>query len=156
MKSNKKNLIINNDGKTPAFYLSKNTNSLKLKDINFIRQFSNKNKTDTRICLHSSPKDKVQIMINCLQKKKKYFYNYHPYTDEYYSILNGKLMVIYLKQNKKQKIILQNKSTKIFKLCKNILHVTIPITKNCTFLEIREGPFRSKKDAIFSDTYETN
>ena len=155
MKSIKKNLIINNNGKTPAFYLGKNTNFLKSKDINYIRKFSIKNKTDTRICLHSSPKEKIQIMINVLKKKNKYFYNYHPYTDEYYLILSGKLLVSCLKQNKKQKVILQKGKIEFFKLKKNIHHVTIPISKNCVFVEIRKGPFNSKKDAIYTKKFES-
>lgn len=67
MKLNNKNLHINNSVKTPVIYLGKNTDFLKLKDINFVHNFSDKNKTDLRNCLHSSQKDKVQIMINCLK-----------------------------------------------------------------------------------------
>ena len=156
MKQLKKYLNINLKGKSPAFYLKKKINCLTIKTIQELTTYSEVNKTDARICLHESNMDKLQFMINVLTKKKKYYYNYHPKTDEYYFILSGKLLLIYFDKKIKKKKILENKSTKIFKLRKNILHVTIPITKNCTFLEIREGPFRKNKDAIFSNTFETN
>ena len=155
MDNLKKYLNINLTGKSPAFYLKKNINSLNKNTINSLSDYGKDKTTDVRICLHSSNKDKLQFMINVLSKKKKYFYNYHPNTDEYYYIISGKLLVIYFDKKIKKKEILENKNTKIFKLKKNILHVTIPLTKNCTFLEIREGPFKPKTDSIYVDDFET-
>lgn len=150
MKRITKNLRLDNKGKSPAYYLKKNINSLSKKTIKSVNNFSQKNKIDARICLHSNVKDKVQLMINSLQKKKKYFYNYHPLADEYYYILQGKLLINYFEKNKKKKQILQKGKIEFFKLKKNILHVTIPFSKNCMYLEIREGPFDPTNDAIFS------
>ena len=101
MKKIIKKLRLDNSGKSTAFYLKKNINSLSKDTIKLINNFSKKNKKDARICLHSSVKDKVQLMINSLQKKNSYFYNYHPYIDEYYYILQGKLLIIYFEKKKK-------------------------------------------------------
>tara|TARA_B100001778_G_C18328364_1_gene511845 strand:- start:137 stop:607 length:471 start_codon:yes stop_codon:yes gene_type:complete len=151
----KKYLTINKKGKTPAFYLKKSTNSLSKNIINLIKIFSIKNKTDSRICLHASTKDKIQLMLNSLIKKKEgYHYNYHPYTDEYYYIISGKLLVFYYEKKIKKKLTLSKGSIEIFKLKKKTLHVTIPLTRNCVFLEIRQGPFNPKKDAIFTKQFE--
>lgn len=150
MKDLKKNFRIDNKGKSPAFYLKNNNNSLSAEIIKSINNYSKKNKVDSRICLHSTAKDKVQFMINSIQKKKTYFYNYHPFTEEYYYILQGKLLISYYEKNKKKKTILQKGNIELFKLEKNILHVTIPLSKNCMFLEIRQGPFKSNTDAVFT------
>ena len=150
MKKISKHLRLDNKGKSPAFYLKKNVNSLSNKTIKSINDLSQKNKKDARICMHSNVKDKVQLMINSLQRRNVYFYNYHPHTNEYYYILKGKLLISYFEKNKKKKQILQKGKVEFFKLKKNILHVTIPFSKDCMYLEIREGPFNSKKDAIFS------
>ena len=100
----KNKFILDNSGKSPAFYLKKNINFLTKNNINFVKNFSNINKIDSRICLHKNSKDKIQFMINSLYRKnKKYYYNYHKYTDEYYFIISGKLKIIYFDKFKKKK-----------------------------------------------------
>ena len=152
----KNKLILDNSGKSPAFYLKKNKNFITKDNINFIKNFSNFNKIDSRICLHKNSKDKIQFMVNALYKTtKKYYYNYHKSTDEYYFIISGKLQIIYFdKLNKKRKIVLSKNSNELFKMNKKIIHVTIPLTKVCVYLEIRQGPFISKTDSIFTKNFE--
>ena len=69
----KKYLNINLTGKSPAFYLKKNINSLNKNTIKSLSDYAKDKTTDVRICLHSSNKDKLQFMINVLSKKKKIF-----------------------------------------------------------------------------------
>jgi len=154
--SYKNKLSLDNSGKSPAFYLKKNKNFVTKSNIDFIKNFSNLNKTDSRICLHKNSKDKIHFMINSLFKKnKKYYYNYHNLTDEYYFIISGKLQIIYFdKLKKKHKIILKKNSNELFKMNKKIVHVTIPITKVCVYLEVRKGPFISKSDSTFIKKFE--
>ena len=154
--SYKNKLILDNSGKSPAFYLKKNKNLVTKGNIDFIKNYSNLNKTDSRICLHKNSKDKIQFMINALFKKnKKYYYNYHNLTDEYYFIISGKLQIIYFdKLKKKHKIILKKNSNELFKMNKKIVHVTIPLTKVCVYLEVRKGPFISKSDSTFIKKFE--
>ena len=72
MSKYKNFLKLNDKGKSPAFFLKKDQNYLTRKIINSLFDFSQKYKKDTRICLHSSKKSKVQFMINVLRKKEKY------------------------------------------------------------------------------------
>ena len=103
MRNLKKYLNINKKGKSPAFFLKKNINSLHVKTITSLLDYSKKEKTDSRICLHNNSKDKLQIMLNSLIRKKRYLYNYHPNTDEYYYIIYGKLLVLYFDKKIKKK-----------------------------------------------------
>ena len=156
MSKYKNYLKLNDKGKSPAFFLKKNQNYLTRKIINSLFDFSQKYKKDTRICLHSSKKSKIQFMINVLRKKEKYFYSYHPKVDEYYFILEGKLLIKYYTNKKIKKIILNKNNFTMFKMKNKMKHVTIPLTKKCMFIEVREGPFNSKTDSIFLKKYEKN
>jgi len=82
-------------------------------------------------------------MIICQVKKKFYFWSKHKNTDETYQIISGKLLVL-TKIHKKINKFEINKRNFIFKLSKNIEHVTIPLTNYCVFHEIRRGPFLKK------------
>jgi len=156
MNSYRKFLKLDVTGKSPAFLLKKNKNYLPKKAINNLFEVSKNLSQDSRICLHSSKKDKVQFMINVLKPREKYYYNFHPRVDEYYFILEGKLLIKYFKKNILKKIVLDKKNFPLFKMNKKVKHVTIPLTKKCMFLEIREGPFNSRKDSIFLKKYEKN
>ena len=76
MRNLNKYLNINKKGKSPAFFLKKNINSLHVKTIDSLLDYSKKAKIDSRICLHNNKKDKVQIMLNTLVRKKRYLYRW--------------------------------------------------------------------------------
>lgn len=136
-------------GKTPAYKFIITPKIITKKNIQFLINNSKKKKEDTRILLHKSKNDKVQTMVNLLFRKKIYKYSFHKKSSEIYHILKGKLVIVYKKKNKKKKIILDNKKNYIFRMEKNIAHITYPKDSFCIFHEIREGPFRK------NDTYYT-
>ncbi len=140
---------IDNSGKSKAFFLKKD-NILKKKYISDLKKKTLKSKKDNRICLHNNKKSSLQIMINCLIKKKIYHPHKHISIDEFYYILDGKLKIIYVnEENKELKSYILNKKNNFFYLNRNIIHYTIPITRSCTFIEARPGPFNISDTVIY-------
>jgi cupin fold WbuC family metalloprotein len=146
---NKKIFKIDKTGKSTAFFLNE-TKLLKNKHISELKKIALENNDDQRICLHTNKKSSLQIMINCLFRKKEYSPHKHFTKDEFYYLLNGRLKIILI--NKTKKItnfrILDSKN-RFFFLTKNIIHYTIPLTKTCIFVEARPGPFEKKDTKIY-------
>lgn len=147
MLINKKRFRIDSSGESLAYFSTKKNIIISKKDIQKLIKLSLKRKTDLRICMHRSIKDKLQSMINILFKRDEYFFSAHTNTDEVYHIIKGKLLIIYFQNYKKKKVILDS-SNKLFIMQKKIVHVTIPITEYCVIHETRVGPF-DKKDNVF-------
>jgi cupin fold WbuC family metalloprotein len=136
-------------GKTIAYKFTNTPKIINKKNIQFLINNSKKKKEDVRIILHKSKNNKVQTMVNLLFKKKIYEFSFHRKSAEIYHILKGKLVIMYKNKNKKKKIILDNKKNYIFRMEKNIAHITYPKNSFCIFHEIREGPFR-KNDSYYT------
>jgi len=143
----RKNFFLKTNEKSLAFFSKKKNISINNKTIKYLKKIAKKKKIDVRICLHRNVKELVHSMIICQVKKKFYFWSKHKNTDEIYQIISGKLLVL-TKIHKKINKFEINKRNFIFKLSKNIEHVTIPLTNYCVFHEIRRGPFL-KKDTKF-------
>lgn len=131
-------------GKSIAYKFKKGPEIISKKNIQFLLNISKKTKKDARILLHKSKNEKIQSMLNLLFKKKNYEFSFHKKSTEIYHILRGKLVIIYKNKNKSKKIILDNKKNYIFRMEKNIAHITYPKDSFCIFHEIREGPFNKK------------
>ena len=148
---NDKIFTVDNSGKSKAFFL-KNGESLNKKYISKLEKITlNKNK-DHRICLHADKNSSLQLMINCLIKKDEYSPHKHLTKDEFYYLLNGKLKIVLI--NKDKKILdysILNSKNRFFFLKKNIIHYTIPLTRICTFIEARPGPFKKKDTKIYEN-----
>jgi cupin fold WbuC family metalloprotein len=89
-------------------------------------------------------------MINCLIKKSEYSPHKHLEKDEFYYLLNGKLKIVLI--NKDNKILYLNilsRKNRFFFLKKNIIHYTVPLTRICTFIEARSGPFKKKNTKLY-------
>ena len=52
-------------------------------------------------------------------------------------------------ENKELKSYILNKKNNFFYLNRNIIHYTIPITRSCTFIEARPGPFNISDTVIY-------
>ena len=88
-------------------------------------------------------------MLNCLLKKNFYNPHLHKSKDEFYNLISGKLKILIVnKKNEILKKINLSENQKFFFLRKNLLHYTIPLTKDCTFIEARCGPYDSN-DTVF-------
>jgi len=111
------------------------------KEIDQLILFSKKYKKNARICIHKNLKSKTQIMLNILIKKKDEEFTLHKKTNEFYSILKGKLNIEYFVKNKLKKCVLDKKNNSFFYMEKKILHRTLSLSPYCLFLEIREGIF---------------
>tara|TARA_B100000965_G_C19566970_1_gene747275 strand:- start:90 stop:557 length:468 start_codon:yes stop_codon:yes gene_type:complete len=140
---------VDNTGKSKAFFLKKG-NLLKKNYILDLKKKTLQSKKDNRICLHSNKHSSLHLMINCLVKKKEYLPHKHKNKDEFYYLLDGKLKIIFVdKKNKELKYYTISKSNNFFYLNKNIIHYTIPLTKTCTFIEARPGPFKKSDTVIY-------
>jgi len=135
-------------GNSLAYFVKNDYPVLKRDKDNLIK-CSLEKKKDIRICFHKDKKSKLHIMLNSLSKKKFYNPHLHKTKDEFYNIISGKLKILIVnKKNEILKKIILSKNQKFFFLRNNLLHYTIPLTTDCTFIEARCGPY-DKNDTIF-------
>lgn len=143
------NFIHDNSGKSLALFSKKkfifNKNLVKE-----LKQFYNKKKKEIRICMHSSKKSNLQVMVNLIILKKNYQVHYHKYSSEYYFPLYGKLrLVIFNKKNNyKSHADIDGKKNLIGKISKGDRHIAVPLNKYCIYLEFRSGNFLQHKNVF--------
>lgn len=127
-------------GKSPAFFDLSVHPKFNITQISFLKKLSKLNNGGTvRICLHNSKKKKLHNMIIFMTKKSKVQIHAHKYQDETYQIIYGKMNIkLFSKQKKYLKnIILDPKKNILFRVNKNIFHVTTPLTNYVVFHESR-------------------
>lgn len=124
--------------KEKYFILSKN----KIKQLKLLSK--NNQNENVRICLHRSKKNALHNMIICLNKKNSSKIHKHNSTDEIYQIISGKLKIKIFKKNKNilKTIELSNDKNPIFRMKKDVLHQTVPITDYVIFHECKLSPYR--------------
>tara|TARA_B100000989_G_C19530396_1_gene469365 strand:- start:1226 stop:1759 length:534 start_codon:yes stop_codon:yes gene_type:complete len=139
-------------------YYPKNHNITQLnnKDLNLLKKnISKNNATGSRICIHTSIKDKIQQMILFHPKGSYIRPHKSASNEESYMILNGEMDVILFDNigKIKRKIELGDlKSKKIFFFrMKKSLFRTMIIKKDTIFLEVKKGPFVKNKSTIYAD-----
>jgi len=135
----KKNFLLDNTGKSPAFFSKKKNLLVNQRITKELIKFSKlNNNVNCRICLHKTKKEKIHNMIVLLNKKNKAYTHQHKLSDEIYQIMNGSIKV--LTYNKKLKIsnsyLLKNKNM-IFKVVKKNIHKVEAITQIAIFHEIK-------------------
>ena len=83
-------------------------------------------------------------MIIYLNKKNFSEIHKHNSTDEIYQIISGKLKIKIFKKNKSllKTIELSKDKNPIFRMKKNVLHQTVPVTDYVIFHECRLSPYR--------------
>ncbi len=139
-------------------YYPKNQNITQLNslDLNLLKKNILKNNSmGSRICLHTSIKDKIQQMI-LFHPKGSYIRPHKSISnEESYMILNGEMDVILFDNvgKIKKKIELGDlKSKKFFFFrMKKSLFRTMIIKKDTIFLEVKKGPFVKNKSTIYAD-----
>ena len=135
----KKNFLLDNTGKSPAFF-SKKKNFLVDKKITkeLIKFSKSNNNINCRVCLHKTKKDKIHNMVVLLNKKNIAYPHLHNQSDEIYQIMNGSIKVLtYNKKFKLKKTYFLKKKNMIFKVTKKNIHKVEPITKIAIFHEIK-------------------
>ena len=142
-------LIEDKSGRSKSFYFKKKEEN----DIEFIKKFlikfSNLNKADARVCLHSDYKDTLQDMV--LIQHSKNFYPPHKHVNRYdsYFVLEGCLGVIIFNKNGKIRKSFKLQRGSIYKTPKDQYHLTIPISKKVIYHEYRSGTFNRKTNCVF-------
>ena len=142
-------LIEDKSGRSKSFYFKKKEEN----DIEFIKKFlikfSNLNKADARVCLHSDYKDTLQDMV--LIQHSKNFYPPHKHVNRYdsYYVLKGCLGVIIFNKNGKIRKSFKLQRGSIYKTPKDQYHLTIPISKKVIYHEYRSGTFNRKTNCVF-------
>ena len=135
----KKNFLLDNTGKSPAFFYKKKNLLVGKKVTNELIKFSKlNNNINCRVCLHKTKKDKIHNMIVLINKKKSAYPHFHKQSDEIYQIMNGSIKVLTYnnKLKIKNKFLLKNKNM-IFKVIKKNIHKVEPITPIAIFHEIK-------------------
>lgn len=96
------------------------------------------------LCLHTSPDEKVQKMINVLLSGTEMPIHRHLNSDETLVILQGKVIIIYFDDDghTKERIEMsQNSGTNVVDIPRGVWH-TVEVTEPVALLEIKEGPYR--------------
>ncbi len=139
----KKNFLLDNTGRSPAFFPKKKNFLFNIKNTKDLIKFSkSNNNTNCRICLHKTKKEKIHNMVVLLNKENKAYPHQHANSDEIYQIINGSLKIfLYKKKIKLKKIFLFSKKNIIFKINKKNIHKIEPVTKIAIFHEIKLGKY---------------
>ena len=137
----KKNFLLDNTGKSPAFFSKKKNFLFNTKITKELIKFSKlNNNINCRICLHKTKKEKIHNMIVLLNKKNKAYPHQHSSSDEIYQIISGSIKVfVYSGKIKLKNIFLLSKKNIIFKVNKKNVHKVEPISKIAIFHEIKLG-----------------
>ena len=70
-----------------------------------LKNYYKKNNKEIRICMHSSKKSNLQVMVNLIILKKIYQVHYHKYSSEYYFPLDGKIRLVTFNDKNKLNLI---------------------------------------------------
>ena len=116
-----------------------------------LKEFYKKEKKEMRICMHSSKKSNLQVMINLIILKEKYQVHYHKFSSEYYFPLVGNLRLVIFNNNNKYKshVDIDGARNIVGKIKKGERHIAVPTKKYCIYLEFRSGNFYQHKN-VFS------
>ncbi len=146
-----KNFIHDNSGQSLALFSKKKFifNKILIKQL---KQFYKKNNKEIRICMHSSKKSNLQVMVNLIILKKNYQVHYHKYSSEYYFPIYGKLRLVIFdkKNNYKSHLDIDGKENLIGKITKGERHIAVPLKKYCIYLEFRSGNFLQHKNVFLN------
>lgn len=96
------------------------------------------------ICLHHSPEDPAQVMINHFEPATQIDIHRHFYTDETLVVLRGKLRIVYYNDKKDitGSFILENNTENFgINIPKGQWH-WLDITEPVTVIEVKDGPYR--------------
>lgn len=95
------------------------------------------------LCLHKSPDDKVQKMINYLLPGTEMPIHCHHNSDETLVILKGEITIVYFDKEgfETERYLLNNKTMQAIDIPKNQWH-NIIVSEPVVLLEIKEGPYR--------------
>ena len=137
----KKSFLLDNTGRSPAFFSRKKNYLANKKIARELIKFSKlNNNINCRVCLHKTKKDEIHNMIVLLNKKNKSYPHQHYKSEEIYHLISGSVKVfIYDKKMKLKDIFTLSKKNIIFKVAKKTTHMVKPITKNAIFHEIKLG-----------------
>ena len=95
------------------------------------------------ICLHKSPDDKVQKMINFLLPGTEMPIHCHHNSDETLAVLRGEITIVYYDSDgiETERYLLNSDSMPAIDIPKNQWH-NIIVSEPVALLEIKEGPYR--------------
>lgn len=137
--SNNKKFILDQSGKSPAFFLRHK--NVKINNIFFknLIKFSKLNKNiNCRICLHQSKNEKLHSMIVLINSKNHFNIHRHLETPEMYQLIKGTIKInIFNNKKNKVKTIIMKKKNEIFSVNKNQYHIVIPKTRYAIFHETK-------------------
>lgn len=96
-----------------------------------------------RYCLHQNPTSTLHEMVIVTTKYDMKYPDKHMETTESNIILEGKLLVVFFRENGEiQKTFVLDPDNIFYYRCeRNQYHMTIPLTDVAVYVEIKEGPF---------------
>tara|TARA_Y100000768_G_C23924841_1_gene656934 strand:+ start:839 stop:1327 length:489 start_codon:yes stop_codon:yes gene_type:complete len=151
-KLNKKNFYQDKKAKSLSFFC-KNKVGLTLLDrdlLKIMKNISKKYKTDLRLNLHSSPKDKHHDMIILQRRNYKCPIHKHLSNGETIHIIQGSMVVLLFNKKKKiiNKILLNKKNKLIYRIPTNLYHTVKITSQYAIYHENKKGPFLRKQTIL--------
>ena len=152
-----KDFIKDESGKSLALF-SKKKFEFTASLIKELKEYYKKNNKEVRICMHSSKKSNLQVMVNLIILKKNYQVHYHKYSSEYYFPLDGKIRLVTFNDKNKFKDYsdIDGKKNLVGKILKGERHVAVPTKKYCIYLEFRSGNFFQHKNIFLNKFVKSN
>lgn len=150
----KKKFIQDKNAHSLSFFCKEKVKSsiiLDKKLLDVMKCISKLDKTDLRINLHSSIKDKHHDMIILQRKNLKYPMHKHISNGETIHIIRGSLAILLFNKKKKliNKIILDAKNKLVFRVPINKYHIIQIKSKIAIYHESLNGPY-FRKNTIFA------
>ncbi len=101
-----------------------------------------------RYCLHQNPESTLHEMVIVTTKQDMKYPDKHMDTTESNIILEGKLLVVFFRENGEiqNTFVLEPDNTFYYRCERNQYHMTIPLTDVAVYVEIKEGPFNENSN----------
>lgn len=108
----------------------------------------------TRVCLHDSLNDPLQVMILSLAPAASYPKHMHKVRPEFYWVIEGRLRIRIFKEDRSPDCIILDPTGQpgylmnpgVFHSVENVSH-----SDQCKFLEVRPGPFDPSDNVIHTE-----
>lgn len=114
---------------------------------------NNGGKSRYRYCLHNSPEDELHEMIMCVTDKDYFRPHKHLHATESNMIIKGCILSVFFHDDgsiRDHFVLGKNENEYlVFRINPNIYHMSIPLSENVVFYEVRKGPF-DPDDVIYA------
>ncbi len=138
------------DARTPTwFWNGKYPLSLSKELINDLENFSENEKTNCRICIHTNPEELCQVMLIVERKGMNIPPHFHKNKSDFVFVLKGEMEFYTFDKSSGSNDVKNLLPYNGFKSPPGMVHAIGIKSEKCTYLETSTGPFIKDEDAIY-------